>query len=512
MLLCLLGAVVTAMTVSLTFGVPVLSGTLVLLDFAAGGALAGAIVTAGIARVRRRALPMRTLLGTAACAALGLAHVTFAPAAPAVLLVVVDCLRADRLTGKHMPNTFELAASAVRFTQTRSQSSWTRSAMPSLLSGRYPIEHGLFRTRPPDRIHNDIPMVAERFSDAGWMTAGFVEQAQLDAAFGYGRGFGRYSWRDGAAGRLTESFLQWNRIFRSVPRFVLLHYIDVHGPYSARKNFRTVQRPKHGLTWRPWRATIKAVRRGNVVPTPDDWAYLSGLYDGEVRQIDHTLGQLYRTLQADGTLDASWFVFTADHGERFGEHGGAIEHMNIPDETVLSVPLVVRPPGGLSAPRVVTELVQHVDVVPTLLTATGLPPDPELPGRDLGPALSGEALEPAPSFAEEWYGKVHRVSVREGDWKLLRDPVRLHDLSSDPGERFDLAASHPDVVARLEGLLAGYFDAAARGVSIATVDWDAAARSGAVWTPTERRKAREVSPSNATIERLKALGYLEEGG
>lgn len=513
MLLALVGAVVTATAVSLTFDVPVRAGGVVLLDVAALGALVGACLSAALARLRRRALPGRTLAATAVLALLGSAHLALAPAAPAVLLVVVDCLRADRLDPERMPKTFALATTATRFTQARSQSSWTRSAMPSLLSGRYPVEHGLFRTRPPDRIRADVTMVAERFSEAGWMTAAFVEQAQLDAAFGYARGFGRYGWRDGTAPGINRRFLWWNRAFRSVPRFVLLHYIDVHGPYTPKKRHLAPDLPKSELITRPsrkWRATINAIRKGALAPTANDWAYLAGLYDGEVRQLDVQLGRLFRSLRADGTLDASWLVFTADHGERFGERG-EIEHMNAPDETVLAVPLFVRPPGGREA-RVVTGVVQHVDVVPTILAAVGLPVTAELPGRDLGALLRGDAgaaLLPSPSFAEEWYGKHHRVSVREGDWKLHRVPRRLYDLATDPGETLDVSAAHPAVVARLEGQLAAYFAAAANGVPIATVDWEAAAASGKVWTPTEPATAEEAEPSDGTMEALEALGYLE---
>jgi len=512
MVLAILGAALVAAGVVVAFGVP-WAGALVVLDLAAAGGLVGALLALAWARVRRRPLPVRTLATTALLATGGALHLTLAPHAPMVLLVVVDCLRADRLDPERMPATWELTRDAVSFTTARSQSSWTRSAMPSLLSGRYPVEHGLYRTRPaPDRIRDDLTLLAERLEAGGWLTAAFAEQAQLDAAFGYARGFGRYGWRDGHASRLNGGFTRWNRLFRSVPRFALLHYIDVHGPYTPKKRYVAKGAPVPGFPVRPsgpWRATIKAIRAGRVVPTPDDWAGLAALYDGQVRQYDRRMAGFWRRLREEGDLDHTLLVLTADHGERFGEQGD-VEHMGAPDEAVLAVPLLIRPPGGTPARRVDT-LVQHVDVAPTVLAFAGLPVPAELPGRDLGPALRGEPLVAGPAFAEEWYGKTHRVAVRDGDWKLTRTPeARLYDLASDPGESTDLAATRPEVVARLEGLLAAYFGAAAAGRPIAGVAWDAARASGARWVQEDRREAPVADVSDGTIEALEALGYLEE--
>ena len=251
-MLPLLLAVMAALTVGLLFGVPV-GGALVLLDVAAIGALAGAILQAAVHLVGRRPVRRWTLgLVTVAAGTAG-AHLSLAPAAPAVILIVVDCLRADRLTPALMPKTDALAQSSMRFTQARSQSSWTRSSMPSLLSGRFPTEHGLYRTHPrPDRIRDQVPMLAELFSDGGWLTGGFVEQAQLDAAFGYDRGFGRYGFHDGNAAQLDSKFIAWNTLFRTVPRFALLHYIDTQEEHHKTRTFQDEYRAfltKYGIEY-----------------------------------------------------------------------------------------------------------------------------------------------------------------------------------------------------------------------------------------------------------------------
>jgi arylsulfatase len=494
-MLAILGAVAAAFTLRSLYGVP-LGGGVVLADFAAFGGLLGAILQAGVQRLLRRPAPRRWLGFTTLASVLGAAHLVFAPTAPAVLLIVVDCLRADRLSEERMPATWALAQSSVRFSHAHSQSSWTRSAMPSLLSGRFPAEHGSYRTRPtPDRIREDVPLLAELFSTQGWLTAAFVEQAQMDGAFGYARGFGRYGFRDGKASRLNARFLQWNWVFRTVPRFVLLHYIDAHGPYTPKPTPKHL--PPSALATTPsasWRATINGIRAGRIKPTTQDFAHLAGLYDAEVSSLDRRLGDLYKAL-----------AFTGDHGERFGEHGD-VEHMGNPDEAVLAVPLLLRPPGG-GAGRWVGEVVQHVDVAPTLLLAAGLVPDKRMAGRDLRAVQDGDAG--MPSFAEEWSGRTQRVSVREGGWKLVRSPEgKLYDLAHEPSESRDVSAEHPEVVLRLESLIAAYFAGAAQG-SVADVSW--ADVPSARWTQGAAAVG-DALPGADTMKALQKLGYLDDGG
>lgn len=511
-LLTLVGAASAVAAVEVLFGVPLVGGAHVLATTAAAGAMIGALIALLLAVLRKTSKPLGLLILATAGTAAGAAWMARAPPAPAVILVVVDCLRADSFSAHRMPATHALTADGARFNRARAQSSWTRTSMPSLLTGRYPAEHGLYRMDPPERIPEDMPLLAERFQAAGWMTAAFAQQPQLDPAFGYGRGFGRYNWRDGRAHQITPKLSAWNKVFRTVPRFVLAHYLDVHAPYTPRPRFRPVGLPHSSLATHPfkaWRDTVIRIERGTLVPTADDWAFLAGLYDGEVRQLDAELDGLLDGWRADGTLDAAWVVLTSDHGERFGEHG-RIAHMGPPDEAVLSVPLLIRPPGG-GKRRSVNEVVELVDVVPTLISAAGLPPDPLLPGRDLTPALAGERLAERPSFAEEWASTLHHASVRIGDWKLLRgNRTELFDLSTDPGELRSVADANPDVVQRLEGTLAAYFAAAADRRPIGDVDWAAAATSGAGWTQKEVPPSDTTTLSEETREALEALGYMDE--
>lgn len=477
------------------------------------GAGLGALLGAGVTRLRRRATPSVALALPLLAAAAGVTSNALAPSGPAVILIVVDCLRADRLDDDRLPRMSALAAESYTFTEAIAQSSWTRSSVPSLLSGLMPTQHRLYRIRPrPDRLPDEVRLLSQDLQASGYLTAGFIEQAQLDPAFGFDRGFDRYGASDGFARKLTQRFLLWNQLTRRLPRFAHLHLLDAHGPYTTGRRLRAPDLPPSDLPTQPagaWRKTTKDIRRGRIEPSADDWARFSGLYDGELRMLDRRLGETLDRLEADGTLDAAWLVFTADHGEAFGEHGRG-EHMGPPYEEVLRVPLFIRPPGGLPAARVIEAPVQHVDVLPTLLGALSLPARPGLAGRDLRPLFSGGAVPPVPLIAEEWAAKKHRVSLRWGDWKLIfqGDEAQLYDLSRDPREQVDLAAEAPERRAALESMLATWFEAAASGQALADVDWEAAAAAGRRWRGAEARSIdAEVSPD--ILEQLEAMGYVE---
>ena len=147
------------------------------------GAAAGALVLwvlMSIGRLlwrrRRDALPHWVELAVALTLVIAVgAHQRFAPPAPMVILLVVDCMRADLLNGDTAPQLTKLAATSWTFREARAHSSWTRSSMPSLLSSRLPAEHGLYRTTPPDKIRPEIVMISQVFDEAGWATAGFAE-------------------------------------------------------------------------------------------------------------------------------------------------------------------------------------------------------------------------------------------------------------------------------------------------------------------------------------------------
>jgi hypothetical protein len=132
-------------------------------------------------------------------------------------------------------------------------------------------------------------------------------------------------------------------------------------------------------------------------------------------------------------------VFLSDHGEDFWEHG-VNGHGHDLFEEVLYVPLVIKPANWTSPGARRTEIVEHVDLVPTLLAAAGLDLNAKLRGRNLlNEALPGSDDHVA--FSEMIYDGREGLAVRWRNYKLivpvshgfLRGP-RLFDLDRDPDE------------------------------------------------------------------------------
>ena len=116
-------------------------------------------------------------------------------------------------------------------------------------------------------------------------------------------------------------------------------------------------------------------------------ATLRAIYFGLVAEVDHHIGRVIETLARRGLLDRTLVVVTSDHGEMLGDHWMLGKSGFFPQ--AFHVPLMIRAPQGARG-RVVEAFTEHVDLMPTLLEAAGLPIPRQCDGRSLGPFLNGE--------------------------------------------------------------------------------------------------------------------------
>jgi choline-sulfatase len=151
-------------------------------------------------------------------------------------------------------------------------------------------------------------------------------------------------------------------------------------------------------------------------------------------------------------LDETWIVYTSDHGEMGGDHG--LMSKCVLYEPTVHVPLIIRPPGGC-IPRVIGDLVEHLDVPATVREIAGAPSVPDSNGRSLLGHLDDRAPEPrAVAISENW----GFASFETDRYRLVVDedqltPCQLFDLATDPAEDHNLVADddHRDA---LEDLMA----------------------------------------------------------
>lgn len=156
-------------------------------------------------------------------------------------------------------------------------------------------------------------------------------------------------------------------------------------------------------------------------------------YYANVSLIDEAIGHMLDALERRGLLDDTWVIYTSDHGEMMGEHRMLTKMVFY--EPAVKVPLVIRPPGGCS-PRVVSELVEHMDLSATIRAIAGSAGDPSFEGGSLLGWLEGGSGFSRSAVFSENYGFAtmrtasHKLVVKED----TAEPVQLFDLQADPEE------------------------------------------------------------------------------
>ena len=173
-------------------------------------------------------------------------------------------------------------------------------------------------------------------------------------------------------------------------------------------------------------------------------------------------------------------IVTSDHGESLGEHEEAT-HGIFAYESTLRVPLLLYYPPLVDA-GTTSRAVAHVDIAPTILDMLHLPAPPSIAGRGLLAESTGDSGDGRVMYFEALSGLLNRgwaplrgVAARR--FKFIDLPVpELYDLSRDPAEARNLAASNPDEVARFRRMLAAIKDEGpapppARGRRVASGGW-----------------------------------------
>ena len=443
-----------------------------------------------------------------------------------LLVIVVDALRADHLSclgydRVQTPNIDRLAREGVLFTQCISQAPWTLPSLGSLLTSKYPTQHGaevqverldtlaviksIFDWGSLGYSNITLPEVLRK---AGIYTAGLQPNITVASLAGFDQGYNFHLdafkyynliWETGLEALLPDA--SWQRIYPSFQgaagknivaygaswmgrnpegRFALLALLfDTHEYYLERADFDDLYR----------------------LNKEADEAGLIDLYDRSILKADRAVGRLLERMERQGFLDETLVVLLSDHGEEFFDHGGrdrgfdrwydtGVSHAHTLYDELLRVPLIMRLPAKIKAGLRVDAQVRMIDVMPTVLGLLGVEPPGPLEGTDLS---RDDFAVPAelPAFSESLLFKPEKKSIRLDGWKLIFHPEsgreELYDLRADPGERTDLTAERPEVLAGLKARLTEWMERMAS---------EKAARE-------ERRNL-----SRREVEALKSLGYI----
>ncbi len=422
---------------------------------------------------------------------------------PNVVLILVDTLRADRMSCYGYPRATTpaldaFAASGVRFADATAQAAWTLPSVASLMTGRY-----VHASRSEAAAEG--PVLPELFRQAGYRTIAVVGNPLLrQGKPGWARGFDHFvglkadhQEEDTPAGPGVERLMREvvlkldqlrDRPYRPLFLWVLPYY--PHGPYLHHAELDLElpleeSAPVHPEGW--WNEVLADLE---LRPPDDDPGWereleslreMRGMYDQEVRYTDRFVERLTQEMRARGFYEDTIFAFASDHGEGLWQHEtyragedalagpGDVFYrrhgMHLYEESIRT-PLFVwgaGVPGGV----VVGEPVENIDLFPTLLELAGLSVPPGVHGTSQVGRMHGARIEPRPFvFSNSRFA----ASVRElaSGFKLTlpndggrsaNHEVELYHLPTDPHERTNLRDEHPAEVQRLATVLEGWLAA-----------------------------------------------------
>jgi arylsulfatase A-like enzyme len=397
------------------------------------------------------------------------------PARPNVVLIVVDTLRADRLQGvaedrDTLGPVAALAAQSTRYDAAYAPASWTRPSVATVFTGMLPARHQA-KIGGTSKLSTALPTLAEQLSGAGWATAGYSANVVVSRASGFDQGFERFLDYEGGVQAYPDIEIMmrqaraWLHTAPS-PFFLYLQPMNAHGPYRVPAPYRKVllgRAPSDEFDYeKPPRTTLMAGRLAERERIGESYvASLCDQYDTAVRYSMEMVGGLFSDLKRLGLWESSLVILTSDHGEEIYDHGG-FSHAYTLFEEVVRVPLLVKLPGQ-TEPAARSDRVSLADLYPTVLEVVGLPIPGHLDGRSLlAPPEPERELVFELNNPERFLGR----ALLSGNYKLVetvvdyqgrRDQIALYDLSADPTESLDLAASHPELAARLHERLEALF-------------------------------------------------------
>jgi len=199
----------------------------------------------------------------------------------------------------------------------------------------------------------------------------------------------------------------------------------------------------------------------------EDWPQQEKNKAAMITRLDADIGKLLATLTRYKLDTHTVVFFTSDNGPhkeggvdpKFFRSSGPLRGIKRDlYEGGIRVPMIVRWPGKISAGAVSDQVWAFWDFLPTAAEMAGARSPAGLDGISMLPALLGQRqTNQHASLYWEFHERGSKQAVRMGDWKAVRlelgKPLELYNLKADLGETNNLAAQHPDIIAKIEGYL-----------------------------------------------------------
>ncbi len=343
-----------------------------------------------------------------------------------LLLIALDIFRPDRMPCfghpiNTTPNICEMVDNGMVFDTFMAHAYQTPIAQMANFTGLYPSRSGFVSFA--STLDPVVPTLPERLQAAGYNTVAmgtsFEVMTDMSAADGeripfmrpglnpsssFGRGFDRFVYSGHR--NLPSDAIPWLRSQAERPWFLWLVFGTLHWPYGVNvppveqaqldpPGYSGALRDQGPLNFR----VLSRLYQGHIYAEDgekrtlpvDDHHLIRARYDVGLRYVDRFIGELVDSLSEE-QLQSTLIVLYGIHGEDLGEHG-YYGHYDIFDvETRMA--MVVLDPALRRAPARISDVVEGVDLAPTVLDLLGLPALPNIDGRSLMPAITAGSADP----------------------------------------------------------------------------------------------------------------------
>lgn len=305
-------------------------------------------------------------------------------------------------------------------------------------------KHGVSRLQPPgiNRLCDQVSSDGNKFKE---YIANMAARS-IDMLF------------DTGSRKFVDNFSGWIKKSKPKPFFAYLHFLETHSPYRAPLKF--------AFEFLSLRDSIKRVSinhdhlkflLGESDMTSEDFRILVSCYDNSIRYVDHLIGKIVRLLQTNRVYDNTLIMVLADHGDNIGDHG-LMFHYSCLYDTLIKIPLLVKFPAHIGITGRISQVVQNVDILPTILSLLDIQDTharKQIQGNDLlGLAAPSREQDLAVSELIKTFGPdraIYREQLSRFDRRLLsvrtknrkfihssRGDHECYDLATDPDEMDNL--------------------------------------------------------------------------
>ncbi|TBL75316.1 sulfatase [Paenibacillus thalictri] len=233
------------------------------------------------------------------------------------------------------------------------------------------------------------------------------------------------------------------------PNFLMVSFIKPHHPFDPPAPWSQMYDAQHLTVLPGWTENClqhDLQMNGGYFPndqlTVDALKRAMALYYGSISHIDGYVGQMMELLKEKGLYDDTMIIYTSDHGEYLGFHHMLLKSNHMYDPLV-KVPLIIKYPGERNKMAYSDELVNNIDLAPTLLKLADAQPDKHMAGIDLKTGTANRdyiICEGASSNQYMIRSQTHKLLYSRDQtnhlfFDLVKDPLELRNLYEDPEHR-----------------------------------------------------------------------------